>query len=469
MSNHPLTGSPSGHAVHLPGRSWGGASVCLLALSLLAYAALGKVVDGNIQIEDAAGRTYIYEGGSVGSTLALLLLAAAFGAACMALVVGRTARLAGSGFTILMGLCMAWWLVGSGVWRRGSADPVELLLVPVGVLLALGAVMDPPRMSDLRFLNVLRDVGAVGALGVSVLMPALGQLPCRSDKCGLFGSMWTGFFYHENVAATSFIILLPLAVIYRYRWQQAMAVSLVAVLVAGSGSRTAYLALAAAVGFLVLYPWWMRSGVPRLVRSLSVVAYALSTLLFLDVLPLDLTGRDWVFGAIRDSLTGYGSVFGPGSPELSARTGGWIVGEHGLAPHLLLQLGIVGFVLFGMGLIAFAAKPRSVRFANVLGAAFVLVPVSRSLTEPGLMFQTRTMDFLALVLAMSLLSLDPVTPPAREDKAERLRALGELVQRLRLVDENSADHGSVGAHDRAEAAGQFVDVNASRRHEKDQT
>lgn len=421
--------------------SWGGAGVALLAASVLAYAALGKIVDGNIQIEDASGRSIVYEGGSVGTYAALLLLMVAAGCAALGLMTGRLGRLVGSAFTVGMGVCLLWWLMGSAMWRRGDLSLVELALVPIGVLIAAGAVVDPPNYGTMRALNLIRDVGAAGAIGVSVLLPQVGAVACRADKCGVFGSMWTGYFMHENAASGVFIVLLPLAVTYRRLWPRLVACALVGVLVAGSGSRTALLAFAVAVGFLAVHTLLTRVGLPLVVTAAPVAAYAVSAAFLFGLIPISLTGRDWIYDAIVTSLSGYAAVFGPGSPALIRQTGGWVIGEHGQAPHVLLQLGWVGFVLFGATLVALIRYTGSRRMSHILGVAMVMVPAARFVTESALLFETRTMEFVALCLAMSMLA-SPGESRGRSDPRE-LDALRAAAADLSILSYHQTGHGGV--------------------------
>lgn len=429
--------------------AWGGAGLVLLASSVVVYAAVSKVVDGSVQLQDSTGRTFVAEGGSTGSTAALLLLLFSASCAVMGILSGRLGRLLGTRFTVAMGLCLAWWLVGSVLWRRGDMPVQEFLTVPLGILVALGCVCSPPDRSALVALNLLRDVAAGSAIVFSLVVPSLGTLPCRVEKCGVFGSMWTGFFHHENAAASAVLILLPLVVIYRTRKRQLFSVVLVALLVLGSGSRTAILTLLVASAFIVIYPRWQRAGLPRWATWSPLLAYLVSTLFYLDLIPVDLTGRDWVYGAIDDAMVGYAAVFGAGSPALAQGTGGWVVGEHGQAPHVLLQLGWVGFGIF---LFALGALPRftgSVRFTHLVGAAAVIIPASRFVTEPSLMFSTRTMEFVSLCLAMGLLAT-PWERPRQTPEDRSVALLQSAIRRMRVADEEHADDGGSRPRDQVE-------------------
>lgn len=447
------------------GFSWGGAGLVLLATSVIAYAALGKIIDGNVQIQDSTGRTLVYEGGSVGATLALLLVLAGAGCAVIGFLTGRLQRLLGSAFTVSLGLCLAWWLLGSVLLRRGDLGPVGLVVIGLGFVIALGVVASPPNRGTLLALNVTRDVAVVGSIALSLLLPSIGTLPCRADKCGVFGSMWTGFFFHENVAASAPLILLPLAVIYRAPWKRWAAFLLLAVLVLGSGSRTALLALAVAGALLILLPRWRRSGLPIWAAWAPLAAFVTSALFYLRVIPIELTGRDWVYSAVAGAMHGYAGVFGPGSPELAKGTGGWVVGEHGQAPHVLLQLGWVGFFLFLGAMVGFVRLAETRRPDHLLGAGVLLVPASRFVTEPSLMFETRTMEFAAMCLAMGLLASS--MGHHREGPRERTYlALQGALKAMNIIGNEGAEDGHSGLGERVEGREQFLDVGLTRRDDE---
>lgn len=412
--------------------SWGGAGVTLLATSVIAYASLGKVVDGNVQIQDATGRNLVYEGGSVGTWVALLLLFLGAGCAALGFLTGRVQRLTGSVVTVILGLCLAWWTLGALLIRRHDQGTAALVLTVLGFVIALGAVADPPNRGTMRNLNMVREVAVLGSIGLSLALPAIGTLPCRADKCGAFGSMWTGFFYHENAAASAPLLLLPLAVAYRRPWRRWASFVALAVLVLGSGSRTALVALLVGGLVILLLPGWRSRGLPAWVVWAPVSAYVLSSLFYLDVVPVDLTGRDWVYEAIADVMTGYGGLFGPGSQALAQGTGGWVVGEHGQAPHVLLQLGWVGFVLFLMAMVALTRYQRSKHPQHILASALALVSASRFVTEPSLMFETRTMEFVGVCLLLSLLASPPNS--RRPDTATAYRrSLREALDSVDIV------------------------------------
>lgn len=170
------------------------------------------------------------------------------------------------------------------------------------------------------------------------------------------------------------------------------------------------------------------------------------------MLPVQITGRDWVYEAIAEGMTGYAAVFGPGAPALVQGTGGWVVGEHGQAPHVLLQLGWVGFVLFLLAMIALVRFWGTVRADHLLGFGILLVPASRFLTEPSLMFSTRTVEFVAICLSMTLLAT-PWTRDRPRAQEKALESLRSSIDNLVVVDEN-------GSQDRRARLGHEVE----RRH-----
>lgn len=433
-----------------PRFSWGGAGVVLLAIGVLLYGAVGKAVDGNIQLTDASGRTFTYEGGSMAPYVSLLVILCGAVCATLGMVFGRLERFFNNGVTLFLGLTLLWWLVGGLLWRRDQLSLLDLVTIMLGIAIAAGCVANPPNLGTVRALNWVRDIGAGGSIALSVLMPSIGTVPCRADKCGLFGSMWNGFFLHENSAAPPFLVLLPFAALAPSHWRRGLSVAIVAVLTLGSGSRTAILALLVATAIVVLYPFWRRTGIPFWARCAPMAAFIGSALLFFQLIPIDITGRDWVYNAIRSALHGYGAIFGAGSPALVQGSGGWVAGDHGQAPHLLLQLGVVGFLLFGLALLWFIRLGRTTHWQHLMAAGILLVPSSRFLTETGLEFSTRTMEFAITCLVMGLLPAAPWPGPDDLDRT-RLGRAQDAVARLHILRQDHPEDRDLAA------AGQHLD------------
>ncbi len=379
------------------------APIPLLVISALAYGALGKLVDGNLQLTDNMGRNVVQSNGNIGSYVSILLLFVAVAIATVGLFAGDRSRTSNGGTNFWLITMLGWWVICVVIYQAESPGIIGLLSPVMAFVLMVGVVSYPPNDRSLLAVNIIRDVGAAGAILISSWAPNIGSLPCRVDKCGLFGSMWTGFAYHENSAAAGFILLLPLSLLYRARWRQGVAVALVIVLTLGSGSRTSIVGVAAVVAFMVLAPRWERRGaVPLYARAFPLLAFLISGLIYLGLISVELTGRDIVYKGIRDATTGYAAFFGPGGLVVERATGGYVTGEHGQFPHVLANSGWVGVALFFFAMLSFLAQRRH-DMRSVVATGLLLVAATRFVSEPGWTLSARSIEFASMVLVVSLL------------------------------------------------------------------
>jgi hypothetical protein len=181
-----------------------------------------------------------------------------------------------------------------------------------------------------------------------------------------------------------------------------------------------------------VYVLWHRrsalSGQDRKVafnwRIVPSIAFALSFAAFISYSGDELTGRGWIYAGIRSQLKGYALLAGSGPGTMdrlfqSRSVAFEAVGEHGLAPHILVQAGIVGLILVGAGLLALVFDPNKWSPRQIASFGLLLAASLQSVTEPGWMWSARTMNFASMLLALGLFTREssaaaPVLPIAAD-------------------------------------------------------
>jgi len=341
-------------------------------------------------------------------------------------------------FSTVMVLLVAWRVAGMLVFRPVQLGLQDAAVTLGGIVLAVAMLMSPPTDRTLVSLNVVRDVLVVASLAYSLLFPAQGQLPCREDKCGIFGGMATGFYFHENVAATGALLLMPALLVAWSRLYVFSALTVMAVFVLATGSRTGLLCFAAGAAVVVVGQWRMEDEEGELVnprpqwpwafRSLPLVAYLGSLYLFLSASSDELTGRGVVYSGIRQTMHGLELLYGGGADVVERVSGGWVAGEHGQAPHLLVHTGVVGMLLFGLAMGAIAVMRHPTR-SQFMGMAFLMVASAQFLTEPGWELSVRSMDFVSILLTTGLVAAHATRRPPADTEARGMTAANHPIGR----------------------------------------
>ncbi|CAM3964723.1 hypothetical protein JAAN108728_04660 [Janibacter anophelis] len=400
----------------------GGGIIFLAAATVLLYGLLGKVIDGRTEVTDSVGRTHVYEGGNVGATVALLcLFLAAIGGLAQIVSTRLPRARVGSAFGWCLILLFVWWAFVDFLRRDGIMPLVQGPII--GSILLLGVLVSPPTLRLLPALNALRDVMVAASIAFSVLSPQFGQAPCREDKCGTFGTLWTGLFSNENAASSQLLLLTP-ALVVASRPRFVLSTALLGVFVLGTGSRTSIAALAIATCLIVLVR--IRAGnrtgdisaAPLAVRAIPFLALLASLLVFLTIGQGELTGRGTIYEFVRSKLVhGVDLVLGPGPDAMEGVLGGFVVSEHGQAPYLLVNLGIPGLVIFGLAMAALMTVGRW-SLARSVGLIMMITAASRFVTEVGMPLNPRTMEFVALLTAAGFFAYrragSSAEPPASE-------------------------------------------------------
>jgi hypothetical protein len=382
------------------------------------------LIDGTVRTQLPSGVVEYTSDGNVGRILGVALFALAIACAGMAFFSPRTKETTATRFSGLFFLLIGWWVLCSAVLRLDAVDRQQLPFIIGATVISLGVAYAPPTLRTLSSFNGLRDVTAVLVLVVSAVDPANSQLACREDKCGVFGSLYVGFFYTENAAAMFIVLLLPALITVASRTRLFFSLSVATLALWATGSRTSLLDLAVVCIFVL---WYRRSVLERRKRTIPwfwrvvpAIAFAASLFTFLTFSGDELTGRGWIFAGIREELRGYSLLVGSGPDTMErlfqVRSVTFeAVGEHGLVPHYAVQAGLVGLVIFAiaMAVLAFDSRPWS---PGQVGAFGLLLAASlQSVTEPGWMLSSRTINFAVLLLAIGLFRRDP---PSAEDPHE---------------------------------------------------
>lgn len=391
------------------GETWGGRAVLLLTTSVVASSFLSRVVDGASLRLDNEGARYLVAGGSFGRNAGFVFVALAV--LCTWPTVLRAVREpveVGSGYSRWMLALIGWWVACSLVFRLQLPDVMGFVEAVAALAIAVTVVIDPPNRRTLVRLTHLLNFTVVSMLAFG-LANFSQQLPCRPDKCGIFGNLFVGYLFHENSAARLVVLLIPVAWAVPSRLYLAFTLVSSGVLIAATGSRTSYLTYGVALAVVIAVRWTQRNGrrdiikVSRLIRAVPLAVLLASLVLFLFVPSSALTGRGAVYAALREFLTGWYLVVGPGPNTVSElQLGFQLGGEHGQASHLLTQAGVVGLALFTAAMAALMFGSRWT-LLQASGFGLVLVASTQFATEE-LELSTRTISYVVIVLSIGLLS-----------------------------------------------------------------
>lgn len=260
-------------------------------------------------------------------------------------------------------------VVGANLLRGPSAS--ELLGSVTYVLVIWAAALTSARRQALRWLGWFAAVYWVTNWLFILTGSEAALKECRPDKCSYLGVMLVGYTQHEQTLGLYTAQLLPFVALLP-RWARLPVLTLGLATLLATGSRTALLASVLA---LVAFGWLAslrRSedgtdlSLPRaepfrpFVAILPLSALVFATLLFFLLPSQALTGRGQLWKVLREALPG-DVLFGPGRGALEH---GYAVGdvtfltvtEHNQAGYLLTVGGVVGLVLFTLGLLQLALQ-----------------------------------------------------------------------------------------------------------------
>lgn len=391
----------------------GDAVVVLTFLSFVASSVLSKLVDGSVRRYDLAGHPYFEVSGNRSGQLAQTLLFIAAATGLLGLLRSQLIRSrinsTHNSPTLGLGAFLAWWL-GATI-ARGELEKPLLNAVLVSVL-CLGVAHAPPTTAGIRLLARLGIVTGIASIAFVTLSPELATLPCREDKCGLLGSLATGFFPQENVAAIFFVLLLPSLMLLR-KGELALGWSVIALMILCTGGRVASVSLFLATALLVYFRrrrWHeFSAAIPSAtLRFVPVAGLVASLIVMYRLSGADLTGRGLLYEAIRAQLHGISLFIGSGPDTLHEAYARGLtadyaaVKEQGQSPHLLVNTGLVGLVLFTRFVVSAMRRTNWDR-ATRLGLAVALISTTQFITENTWELQARSYSMFALLLVIGLM------------------------------------------------------------------
>ena len=292
------------------------------------------------------------------------------------------------------------------VLRYPQSSISEHIPLPYGGTLPNRSSGCPVDWRSLGYLAVLGRLVYVSNLVYFLLFDNAAN-KCRSDKCSIVGELVRGYFPHENTLAMYVCFLLPFSFLSRGRYM-ALDVLGTAFLVASTGSRMAMVmwlfalfALLAGRNLRNRSSWKLIGSVSPLMRLLPLIGLAGSLFVYLFSEPLELTGRGYVYELSLSEVRQHWLI-GPGREILQVAydqglSTFLIAHEHGEAPYLLTNGGVIAFSLFALAVMALCAArtPLVVLLAAVPAAvAFV--------TEPAWEFSTRSPLFFSVALVVAL-------------------------------------------------------------------
>ena len=206
-----------------------------------------------------------------------------------------------------------------------------------------------------KLISILRNIILI-AIGITLfyclLMPNRGTFSCRPDKCGIFGTLWSGFFPHENALGFFFVIVISMSFIFDYGFKKISVQFISLVIILASGSRMAILAL-----LVFLLTRYLSNSFLAIVPFLLYVA-GVGLFVFLNN-QNSLTGRGTIWMKIKSQLTFNSAwVYGQGINSFQTGKSKSIFGfalydEQGTIASIFNRYGIIGALLFGAFLFSF--------------------------------------------------------------------------------------------------------------------
>lgn len=380
-----------------------------IVLCVIGYSAVNTIIDGRHAIITANGAQAIVTGGRSATVFGLVTLLCATGCALAALVapgLSRARVLSAVATPILLALI---WCAFAGFVRGDGTELVGMAVLQV--LMACAVLVSPPTRRTFEHINLIRDLTVVAGLAWSFTHVATATLVCRSDKCGLFGSLFTGIFENENAAGAVVLVLVPAAAVAS-RGRFWFSLILAAIGIGSTGSRTALAAMAVIAVFLVRHRRDIRNGAPSgrvgfPWRVIPFGALAASFVIFLVITGAQMTGRGDIYGVVKASFrSGMDLIIGPGPQVLVDLLGGWILGAHAEAPQELVvggipALALIAFALAQVGFLETWSAPRK------LGLAFLLAESCRFVSEASFLLELRTIEAVTVLIIIGLFSAPP--------------------------------------------------------------
>ena len=332
-------------------RSWAGSWLIYVTFASGPLVSFVSATFGQAKrTKDVFGQTQWVEQGNLSQTLGWGLLIVAFGLAMLLFLQEKNEirQLQRSETLFLLFALVA--ILLSVLWNWGQWQPIDLGKLAVFLLCSAAAfVIGVPE-------NLSRTLSKMSA-GLVFLTAAFALLntsysltECRVDKCTEFGFLLNSFFPHENFLALTLAATLPFLRVLDNLWLKNLASLLCLTLIYMSGSRIVYFAV---MLFFVLQ-------FAKKIRNYSLIipfSVGLSLLFFATVRGTDFTDRGLIYSALWSELSEKW-IFGSGPQSLEfAFANGKLPGflpshEHGIAPHIISNFGLLAFTAIFLFLVA---------------------------------------------------------------------------------------------------------------------
>lgn len=326
---------------------------------------VNRVVDGAHTVYDVNGVSTGVGGGGHATLFTDLLLGAAT-LLLSGLVVLRGIHERRGSFTWVGAFAVLAALVFA--WRDSTSLAFNAIVGAVAVVGAGFMRFDRRSLATVGWFTLCSVV--VNFVYTVLLHPPDAWVPCRPDKCTAAGQLFEGIFWAENGMAMYFLALIPFIAFIGPRFWRHFTLFGAVTAVYLSGSRVGYLAAVVAVAAFIALRGMQRvpeetqenawrapnSVLARLrpvVRSAALLPLlaTIGSLVLLCFLPgSGLSERGSVYESVR-AVFPVDPIFGPGLLAVQnhfqlGHATFLMYNEHGVAPYVLNEVGLVGAVLF---------------------------------------------------------------------------------------------------------------------------
>ena len=225
-------------------------------------------------------------------------------------------------------------------WRDWGALALArqaIFFVSLTILASTGLTL-----RTVRRIAYLYGLSLFGIAAFAVIEWQQAWLPCRADKCTVANGLLAGFFPHETAQAIFVLTGLPLIFFINNRFAKSLIGLTGLALVYFSGSRAAWVGAAI---FLIVMLFKNR----RWALLIPIGSMVLSVYDFITASGADLTGRGYIYDALRSALSS-NPWFGSGPHTLenafnNANLSFFVNHQHGEAPYLISDFGVLVFVV----------------------------------------------------------------------------------------------------------------------------
>lgn len=246
--------------------------------------------------------------------------------------------------------------------------------------------------------NYLRNM-IVGCLVInivfSVLIPDRGTFVCRSDKCGIFGSLWNGFFPHENSFAFFILAAMTMKFLFLQKWSQNLFIGSSVLLILATGSRMAL------IGALLYFICGLLQD--RTLSKLPMMFAFLGVILFVNNTNSQfLTGRGEIWLRIKSQLNSSSWIYGQGMNSFQTGKSKSVFGfalydEQGTIASNFNRYGFIGVTIFISFIVSYyLCREQISRSGKIMLAVITFAMITESFAMPSVSNFFCFMYFVAL-------------------------------------------------------------------------